>query len=175
MSQQRLKDPYTSGTMLAFGIQAKLVKAIYIISWMSSWLPRPRQQPAIIFPKMHLCIFFQTEFCKCSLHLGMWMTMICQLPARTVLGRAPSRVMERRCLRWRSGAEQSRHHAGDPGAFHVGDRAHLIVLLRRMGGWSQEAVQIRSQTRELDISDFGLWMQQTLGQDLSNSAASGEL
>lgn len=72
MSQQRLKDPYTSGTMLAFGIQAKLVKAIYIISWMSSWLPRPRQQPAIIFPKMHLCIFCQTEFRKCSLHLGMW-------------------------------------------------------------------------------------------------------
>lgn len=33
MSQQRLKNPYTSWTVLAFGIQAKLVKAVLRYFW----------------------------------------------------------------------------------------------------------------------------------------------
>lgn len=65
MSQQRQRVHYISWTMLAFEIQANLVKQLYVISCMLFWLVLPQHQPAVTFPKM----LFQME---CSLHLVTW-------------------------------------------------------------------------------------------------------
>lgn len=45
-----------------------------------------------IFPKMHLCIFFQTPLKKCILSLSIWTSVIYQSPAGTVLMQGAERT-----------------------------------------------------------------------------------